>query len=117
MFFWEGGECVSRAKSKTLMCVHGFGLVSQMLHGFWERLHFTQDSILIEFIFCKHLCFESCVLCGSFSEAETGFINIIFGNSAVMEMWTLSVSAAFKERAANRIGWIWLHSSNLGFKG
>lgn len=56
-----------------------------------------QDSILIEFIFCKHLCFESCVLCGFFSEAETGFINIIFGNSTVMEMWTLSVSAAFKE--------------------
>lgn len=41
-----------------------------------------QDSILIGFSFCKHLYFESCVLCGSFSEAETDFINIIFGNSA-----------------------------------
>lgn len=97
------------------MCVHGFDLVSQKLCGKDSISH--QDSILIEFIFCKHLCFESCVLCGSFSEAETGFINIIFGNSAVMELWTLSVSAAFKERAANCIGWIWLHSSNLGFKG
>lgn len=76
-----------------------------------------QDSILIGFSFCKHLYFESCVLCGSFSEAETDFINIIFVTPPIMEMWILSVLAPFKERAANRIGWIWLHSSNLGFKG